>query len=337
MKSKEYEIKAFDLSADSDWNGLQNEKIAGQLSKVYQLSELSPEEVQLLKIISILPANSVIASNDLQKYVPFDCKNAQISLVCRGWITQSQYGFFMHEIVCVSIYKYNAISYNECELLLTELEKSTKVSPETNVISALKYAKYVYNIINIKRLDLKFSRHLFLKEAALVFKETGNYNQARSIDISHIKDSTYFQQATEKIEASIPLLKMYSEEGSFGIMDKDNGVIFTVNGGQLNISKDDSTLYANQYNTSNNSQQEELENVIKAIKEDISSLEKQKADELMDIIDMAKTELAKPAPQPSRLRNCVTLLGPMFTVANGIPTLLANLHGFQDLILQIIK
>ena len=31
-------------------------------------------------------------------------------------------------------------------------------------------------------------------------------------------------------------------------MDKDNGVIFTVNGGQLNISKDDSTLYANQYN-----------------------------------------------------------------------------------------
>ena len=130
---------------------------------------------------------------------------------------------------------------------------------------------------------------------------------------------------------------MYSEEGSFGIMDKENGVIFTVNGWQLNISKDDSTLYANQYNTSNNSQQEELENVIKAIKEDISSLEKQKADELMDIIDMAKTELAKPAPQPSRLRNCVTLLGPMFTVANGIPTLLANLHGFQDLILQIIK
>lgn len=60
LKSKEYEIKAFDLSADSDWNGLQNEKIAGQLSKVYQLSELSPEEVQLLKIISILPANSVI-------------------------------------------------------------------------------------------------------------------------------------------------------------------------------------------------------------------------------------------------------------------------------------
>lgn len=38
----------------------------------------------------------------------------------------------------------------------------------------------------------------------------------------------------------------------------------------------------------------------------------------MDIIDMAKTELAKPAPQPSRLRNCVTLLGPMFTVAKAV-------------------
>lgn len=100
LKSKEYRIELLDLSADSDWNDLKNEKIAEQLGKVYQLSELSLEEAQLIKIISILPANTNIEADDLQKYVPFDCKNTQISLSCRGWIAQSQHGFSMHEIIC---------------------------------------------------------------------------------------------------------------------------------------------------------------------------------------------------------------------------------------------
>lgn len=209
LKAKEYRIEAFDLAAASDWNGLQNEKITEQLSKVYQLSELSLEESQLIKIISILPANSIINSKDLQTYVPFDCKNAQISLVCRGWITQSQYGFFMHEIVCDSIYKYNSISYNECELLLTELEKSTNVSPATDVTCALRYAKYTYNIIHIMRADLKFSRHLFLKEAALVFKETGNYDQA--IELLDILISVYDEKKVEDKNILAEIYNNYSK------------------------------------------------------------------------------------------------------------------------------
>lgn len=44
--------------------------------------------------------------------------------------------------------------------------------------------------------------------------------------------------------------------------DKKNGVTVTVNGGQFNISNDDSTLYATQYNVDNNSQLFELENII---------------------------------------------------------------------------
>ena len=54
-------------------------------------------------------------------------------------------------------------------------------------------------------------------------------------------------------------------------------------------------------------------------------------------MDIANTELIKPVPQPSRLRNCLTLLGPMFTVANGIPVLIENLHKLQELILQFVK
>lgn len=195
LESKEYKIELLDLSANSDWNDSQNEKIIEQLSKVYQLSELSLEEAQFMKIISILPANTIIEVDDLQKYVPFACKNTLISLAYRGWIKQAQYGFLMHEIISNSIYKYNTISYEECELLLAELEKSTNVSPGTNITHALKYAEYAYNVIHIMGADLKFCRHLFLKEASLIFKETGNYS--RSIELLNIFIPAYDEKNIE--------------------------------------------------------------------------------------------------------------------------------------------
>lgn len=47
---------------------------------------------------------------------------------------------------------------------------------------------------------------------------------------------------------------------------------------------------------------------------------------------MAMEELKKPEPKVSRLRNCLALIAPMFTIANGIPTLANNLQRLQELI-----
>lgn len=182
LRTKEYKIEDCNLVADSDWNGVHiSEKIAKQLSKVYELSELSLEETQIIKIMSILPAGISIASEDIQNYLPFNCKNAQISLVYRGWITQSKYGFSMHEIVCECVYNYNVISYKDCELLLSSLETSMNVSPSTSFTYVLKYAKYTYNVIGIMKKKIEFCKHLFLKEAALVFKENGYYQKAKEL------------------------------------------------------------------------------------------------------------------------------------------------------------
>ena len=52
---------------------------------------------------------------------------------------------------------------------------------------------------------------------------------------------------------------------------------------------------------------------------------------------MAKEELAKPEPKASRLRNCVSLIAPMFTIANGIPTLVENLQKLVDYITPYIR
>lgn len=109
---------------------------------------------------------------------------------------------------------------------------------------------------------------------------------------------------------------------------------FNVNGGQAIVAKDNATVYATQNNgvTTN-----ELDAIIKGIIDNLSDLKKEDAEEIKDVVDMAKEELANPEPKVSRLRNCLTLIAPMFTIVNGIPTLASNLHRLVDYITSYIK
>lgn len=107
-----------------------------------------------------------------------------------------------------------------------------------------------------------------------------------------------------------------------------------MNGGQFNLAKDNATINATQNNGVNGN---ELDDIIKGIMENLSELKKEDADEIADIVEMSKEELTKQEPKVSRLRNCLALIAPMFTIANGIPTLAANLQRLQEVIIQYIK
>lgn len=114
---------------------------------------------------------------------------------------------------------------------------------------------------------------------------------------------------------------------------EDKNVGFNMYGGQINYARDNATIWATQYNGAT---ADELDHILQGIISNLSGLEKEDADNIKDIADMAKKELTKPKPKASRLRNCLTLIAPMFTIANGIPTLVTNLQKLQDLIsLQI--
>lgn len=119
-------------------------------------------------------------------------------------------------------------------------------------------------------------------------------------------------------------------------MKEKNNMMITINGGQFNMSKDTSTLNANQYNWDNNINSE-LESIINAITDNIYELEKEMADQLLDIVEMAKSELIKPTPRPSILRNCIVLLAPMITIINGTPKLVENLNKLSELIKSFLK
>ena len=55
------------------------------------------------------------------------------------------------------------------------------------------------------------------------------------------------------------------------------------------------------------------------------------------VLEQVKDELTKIEPKKSRLQNCIKIIAPMITIANGIPGLAINLQKFQDFIIQYIS
>lgn len=125
------------------------------------------------------------------------------------------------------------------------------------------------------------------------------------------------------------LVNIENNREEHNIMDKKESNVWNVNGGQVNVASGNATIHATQNNGVSG---KELDDIIKGIKDSLSDLKKEDADKIADIVELAEDELIKPEPKVSRLRNCLALIAPMFTIANGIPTLANNLQRLQELI-----
>lgn len=115
-------------------------------------------------------------------------------------------------------------------------------------------------------------------------------------------------------------------------MDKRNMTV-NISGGQVNIAKDNATINAIQNNGMDGN---EFETIIQAIKDNLSGLKKEDADEILDVLEQVKEEIDKEKPKKSRLQNYLKLIAPMITIANGIPVLATNLQKLHDIIIQYI-
>lgn len=166
-------------------------------------------------------------------------------------------------------------------------------------------------------LELEIIYSIYKKKPELVTEVLGidieNYLELMPVDI--VKDYKKMKESTEKL------------------MDKKNNIIFNISGGQVNISKDNSSLNTIQ---NNGSSANELDNIIKEIMESVHSLDKENAGKIIDILELTKEELSKAEPKQSRLKNCLSLIAPMFTISNGIPVLYHNLLKLQDFIMKFI-
>lgn len=109
----------------------------------------------------------------------------------------------------------------------------------------------------------------------------------------------------------------------------NSGIFININGGKINLAKDNNTINPNRKDGVNAN---ELDKIIKEIMSNLSTLKKENADEIADIVEMAKNELEKSEPKASRLRNCLTLIAPMYKIANRIPPLVDGLQRLQDFV-----
>lgn len=101
--------------------------------------------------------------------------------------------------------------------------------------------------------------------------------------------------------------------------------------GQVNYAKDNATITATQnYGLKEN----ELEKIINDIIDNISYFNKEDSETILDTLKMIQDELSKKKPSGSRLRNCVTLLGPMVTIANGFPQVAEKIRAVISYISQ---
>lgn len=107
-----------------------------------------------------------------------------------------------------------------------------------------------------------------------------------------------------------------------------------ISGGQINIAKDNATINAIQNNGMDGN---EFETIIQIIKDNLSGLKKEDADGILDVLEQVKEELAKAEPKKSRLQNCIKIIVPMITIANGIPVLATNLQKLYDFIIRCIS
>lgn len=169
--------KELGVSVVSDWNDPYfREDIAIQIGKIYQLSELTPQEKEITKLVSILPPFSHIAKNDLQSWLSSKDPYALASLESRGWIQQESTSIFMHEVVCECVYRYHEIKFTDCQRMLDNLERKMQYEQDGNLLSRIRYAEYTLHIVRLKKgEDIAFCQHLAVKDAALVFKEIGKY------------------------------------------------------------------------------------------------------------------------------------------------------------------
>lgn len=128
-------------------------------------------------------------------------------------------------------------------------------------------------------------------------------------------------------------LEYFEEKEGRGRMEENKNVAIHVHGGQVNLASGNAVINATQNNGVN---PKELNDIVNGILGSLSELDREKADEVTDIVEMAKEELERPEPRKGRLKSCITLIAPMFTIANGIPTLAENLHRLYDFILAYI-
>ena len=220
---------------------------------------------------------------------------------------------------------------------------------ETNFEKCVMTVKALHNMVQDNYDRDELPRNLCINKQGMdMYDYLNNVNSYLDFMFQHLEEMYSLYKKNPKIleeflhidiEQYIELMPMdIQEEYNMQMerkkwdMNKRNMTV-NISGGQVNIAKDNATINAIQNNGLDGNQ---FETIIQAIKDNLSGLKKEDGDEILDVLEQVKEEIDKEKPKKSRLQNCLKLIAPRITIANGIPVLATNLQKLHDIIIQCI-
>lgn len=187
-----------------------------KIYNVYKCSELSEEELRIMKLISIINPGHKIMINDIKDFLGDDFKTELDRLMNRGWVKVDFESINVHEVIANCVLKSEKISYDEIQKILDFFLPKVEVDKENNIKESLKYARYILNVVEIISNGV-LCKHKAIKEAALIFKELGYYDTAKELLNKSIK---VFDEKNEPDR--IVLAELYNNYAKIFAMEGNN-------------------------------------------------------------------------------------------------------------------
>ncbi|OHD27257.1 MAG: hypothetical protein A2086_02820 [Spirochaetes bacterium GWD1_27_9] len=143
--------KAIPEKIDTFWhNEVAKKQFFDHILKVFELSNLSSEEIFVLTNLSILPYD-FIEVIELANWLELTDKTPINELIKKGWINQKEDKIIMHKMIAAAVKEQTKPNSEKCEKLIISMIKNLNCEPTDNPLQKDKYTDFAEEIIlNIK-------------------------------------------------------------------------------------------------------------------------------------------------------------------------------------------
>ncbi|MCG3673847.1 tetratricopeptide repeat protein [Aliarcobacter butzleri] len=200
-------------------NNLEQSTFNIYLEKLFNLSNLSKNEVLILKKLSLFPSIEI----DFEKLKDFLCiedeEEFDLNLTIlskNGWLIQNKNFFKLHQIIKEFLLSFHHILYKECDEIVKYFEKKLLLNPGDNPINIFELLPFSISLVFNLRDENKASIIFLYSNISSLYKEMGKLREAFFYQIKNLRDTKiFFGKKTLEVATSYHnISEIYREKGS---------------------------------------------------------------------------------------------------------------------------
>lgn len=163
----------------------EREKFFNHLLKIFDLSNVTEDELHILANLSVLPP-IYIPIPDVSEWLKLKTKEDINSLVFKGWLKQQGFNILMHQVIQeVTRYK-TAPDVEKCKSLILTLTDKLAVEPGENPIDKKEYITFAETLL--QHIDEKLEEMSDLSyNLAVIYRHMGSLEKALVYQLKALK------------------------------------------------------------------------------------------------------------------------------------------------------